>query len=398
MTKPVRSSFVLDGSDVKHRLEAERKTSGNVVHVDWVRFTTLLRNAPYIALDAMFPVHKDTNIWSSEYRENELKRVLKECPDPDFAAAGQAHELALKVAECLGTMFLVQPEIKKGHDFYKYRWSITRNDQECGWVGFLSSGDSPRQSAQSKTLHANVYGSACTFAQEGWNLKLADLIDSCDGDITRADLAVDFFDGFVGGMEGVKSDYMAGLCNSGGKQLKCNLLGDWCNGQERSFYMGSKEAGKQTNIYEKGDQLFGPSFNSSWLRVELRYGNKLRFLSTELLRRPDDFFAGASEWHADKLQQLRDNVIAELVKTTPRLAVETVKAEVTRNVKWVINNAGPSLAAAWEFLGDSEFLMLVAEQKKPGRLAKFAKSELAQAYGSVMGMFSQAGGHSPLAA
>ena len=62
------------------------------------------------------------------------------------------------------------------------------------------------------------------------------------------------------------------------------MVGDWANGHARSFYIGSKEAGKQTNIYEKGDQLFGVETGSKWLRIELRYGNKLRVLSPEMLR------------------------------------------------------------------------------------------------------------------
>jgi phage replication initiation protein len=82
-----------------------------------------------------------------------------------------------------------------------------------------------------------------------------------------------------GGMERVESDYRNGLMNSQGKRLSCNVVGDWPNSRARSFYVGSKEAGKQTNVYEKGNQLFGPKDDSPWVRVELRYGNKLRPLA-----------------------------------------------------------------------------------------------------------------------
>ena len=46
MTRPAMSTLVLDGSEIKARLLAERTASKSVVHVDWVRFTCLLRNAP----------------------------------------------------------------------------------------------------------------------------------------------------------------------------------------------------------------------------------------------------------------------------------------------------------------------------------------------------------------
>ena len=54
-------------------------------------------------------------------------------------------------------------------------------------------------------------------------------------------------------------------------------------------------------MYEKGHQLFGPESGSNWLRVELRYGNKLRVLSSDILRNPSNYFAGASPWHASML-------------------------------------------------------------------------------------------------
>lgn len=65
------------------------------------------------------------------------------------------------------------------------------------------------------------------------------------------------------------------------------MIGDWsANPQDgRSFYFGSKEAGKQTNAYEKGHQLFGFEAGSKWLRIELRYGNKLRVLPVDMVRR-----------------------------------------------------------------------------------------------------------------
>ena len=379
MTRPSKNGLVLDGSDVKVRLLAERQASKSVVHVDWVRFTVQRRNSPAPHVDLVFPppVRVDS-VWDADSRAVRLQKTLALLPDPDYAAGAQAWELAGVVAAALGPDFHVNAELRKGHDFYRYRFSIERHGVECGWAGYLSSSDHPRQTNQARTIHVNLYGAACTFAAVGWNDRLADICDERDADLTRCDLALDFFDGLDGGgIEGVRSAYMAGLCDVGGRRLRCNMVGDWCNNRERSFYFGSMEAGKQTNVYEKGHQLFGAESGSVWLRAELRYGNKLRVLSSDMLRRPADFFACASDWHAAMLRKADQVVTPEPVKTTPRLAVETVKAECVRVSRWLLNVAAPACATAFEFLGD-EFLELVTNKKRPGRLQRFTPSELSR--------------------
>lgn len=375
------SALVLDGDQVKQRLMAERASSGQLVHVDWVRFTCQLRHAPFPGVEKLFHGVSANGpiVWDEDYRGSMLRRTLSQITPEEFTPSVQAHELAEKVAQALGAEFKVSPILKKGQDFYRYRWSIERNDHECGWVGFLSSSDNPRQHAQGKTIHANIFGSACTFAADGWRDRIATLIDETKGDVTRVDLALDFFEGLPGGLDQVKADYMAGLCDVRGRQPKCNMLGDWCNGHERSFYIGSREAGKQTNVYEKGDQLFGVKAQSSWHRVELRYGNKLRELSSDMLRRPSDFFSGASDWHARQLAYAGAVVEPEAVPCRAQLPAMTVQAEVARNLRWAMTTARATVAAAWNYLGD-DFLQLVEEVKLPGRLQRFSREELAAAF------------------
>jgi phage replication initiation protein len=395
MTQVSHSALVLEGGEVKLRLQAERTASQSFVHVDWLRFTCLLRNVvpSFISQsDAhLFPVPGDRTFHDMPSRiiEDQIRHTVakfeREHVDPVMRnAMDQARSLALEVCEALGVGFTVHPEIRKGHDFYRYRWSIVRNDSECGWVGFLASGDSPRQQAQSSTIHCNLYGAACTFADLGWNERLADIVDDHQAKITRADLALDFFDGIQGGMQKVVEDYQAGLMNVRGNKPKCNQVGDWVNGAERSFYFGSKEAGKQTNVYEKGDQLYGREHGSKWLRIELRYGNKLRVLPSDILRRPSDFFAGGSDWHALMLSKAGSELDASprVIKTAPRLAVETVEAEVTRNIRWLQRTAAQSISAALRFM-DMERLMEICDwnvNKLPSRMRKFNLTELQRGF------------------
>lgn len=402
MTK--RNPLVLDAGEVKLRLEAERTAHNAFVHVDWVRFTCLLRNVlPSFVTAKREDFPRPGSITFQDMPEviqrEQIKKTLDEFErdhkDPAFIyPMQQAHELATEVCKALGPDFIVHHAIGKGHDFYKYRWSIHRNDTECGWVGFLASSDGPRQKAQSGTIHANIYGSACTFAASGWNDRLADVVDQHDGKLTRADLALDFFDGMGYDMEEILAQYKAGVMDSGGKRLKCNMVGDWANGAERSFYIGSKEAGKQTNIYEKGDQLFGVAAKNPWMRVELRYGNKLRVLPSDMLRRPSDFFAGASDWHTTLLARFTEDFSISPVKTGVLLQAQSVLAEVSRNVRHALTNCAPTIATAFQFLELDQFLELCnwKTTKRPGRLQKFSDSELLRAFSSV---FTPAGGLSP---
>jgi phage replication initiation protein len=380
-----KNPLVLDGNEVRFRLEAERVHSKTPVHIDWVRFTVIRRNCAAPSVDDLFPLAKgDAVVWDGL---QELDRVLRQLPDCDHSAAAQAMELALEVAGALGRDFVVHPEARKGLDFYRFRLSIERNGAEVGWVGFQASSDSPRQATQGKTLHVNIEGAACTFAEVGWNHRIADIVDARSGTLTRGDLALDFFDGLQGGISRVVADYEAGLLDVCGKRLKANNLGDWTSSSKgaRSFYVGSKEAGKQTNAYEKGDQLFGVEAGSRWLRVELRYGNKLRELSTEMLRRPADFFAGASDWHAAILREAdAQQVQPEPVARKSRLPIETVKAEATRVLRWLKRTAGPVVGLALRELPESVLLEFMSNPQKPGRLSRFSAAEISAAISQVL--------------
>lgn len=383
------NQLVLDGNEVKLRLLAERRESKTPVHVDWLRFTVQRRYAPLPDVDTLFPRPESSSVWDADNRQRAFDKLLAELPGNEFEAGAMAKELGERVADALGHEFAVCAELRKGHDFYRHRWSIERNGVECGWVGFLASSDSPRQAAQARTLHVNLYGAACTFAVWGWMDRIASIIEEHKGEITRADLALDFFDGMPGGMKGVQADYIAGAMNVGGKQPKCNQVGDWCNHRARSFYFGSKEAGKQTNVYEKGDQLFGLEANSPWVRVELRFGNKLRVLPVDLLRRPADFFAGASDWHARALLLADAVVSAEPIKTTPRLADETEDAASSRVLRWFRDTAAPTVAAAFEFLSESEFADLCFTTKRPARLRGYSKAALSSSFARAVKRFTE---------
>ena len=401
MTRP--NPLVLDGGEVKLRIEAERLRTGSVVHVDWLRFTCLLRNVvpSFRGVRVASDIAQSPRFGSEAFhalpevlRRERMAQLLNDFAlnDPEHSEFGvmcQALELAKEACECLGSEFVVSEKLGKGHDFYKYRWSIERAGAEVGWVGFLASGDSPRQQNQSQTLHVNLYGSALTFAAIGAPDRLANMVDVHEGKITRVDLALDFFDGMRQSLPDLLEAYKVGEFDVCGRRPASSVAGDWGNGAERSLYVGCRKSGKVTNIYEKGDQLFGREANSPWVRVELRYGNKLRVLSSDILRRPADFFAGASDWHQSQILAAGSAAAAVQVKQTPKLARQTVAAEVRRNIRWAFTAAAPTVAAAFKYLNPSEFLELCNWEVKqlPGRLRKFSDSDLRTAFTGAMGDF-----------
>lgn len=370
--------------DVREQLNALRYITKSHVHVDWLRFTVYLCNAPQAP---KFEPLTAADIQAGRWDEYDLdvarlRRLIAAVDDCDTTPAAQAAALAAEVCKALGREFEPATSFGKGYDFYKYRLPVLRYGIEVGWVGFLSSSDSPKQEKQRNTLHVNLYGTACTFAAASWRENMAALIEERKADITRCDLALDFFDGLDRGMDGVLDDYKSGLCDVDGRALKCSLAGDWANGHERSLYLGSREAGKQTNVYEKGDQLYGVKAGSPWVRIELRYGNKLRVLPVDILRRPEDYFGGASEWHAQKLREAepRDGGTPKRVPCKGRLPLETARAEVSRCLHWALRVAAPTVTQLFKYLPDFDFLKLCDSQQKPGRLESFSVAELRDAF------------------
>lgn len=373
MAKKPLLSF--DGHEVRARLIAEAQAFGPV-HVDWLRFTCRLRNAPIVDVEDLFPSPKWDNVYAQNFA-TAMQEALARFVEEDYAPAMQARALAQQVADALGPEFSVGIEPLRGMDFYARRWPIMRESFECGWVGFGVSSDSPRQKKQADTIHCNLYGHACTFAQHGWREKVAAIIDECKGWITRIDLALDAFEGFAGGMDRVRADYRAGLMDVRGKRLKCSMAGDWDNeyGQitdGRSFYIGSREAGKLTNIYTKGIEQFGLTEGGQWLRVELRYGNKLRDLDAEMLQRPADFFAGASDWHAAILREVtQQRPTPEPVTCKKKLTDQVVDAAVSRVLNWASSTAGATFAFLMRYVPNEQILSIIETTKKPGRLEPF---------------------------
>lgn len=230
-----------------------------------------------------------------------------------------------------------------------------------------------------------MFGAACTFADTGWQNRMAALVDEFEGTITRCDLALDFFDGAPFTMEQCRQDLMNGVMDVRGRTPAWSVLGHWSDearSHSRSIYIGSRDNGKQTNVYEKGHQLFGPESRNPWVRVELRWGNKYRVLPTDMLRRPEAAFAAAGNWHTSLLRMAEREVIAMPITVIDRLKDEHVDSAAVRVISWLKTTAGPALNAAFRYLSPEQLMEIarVEEQVLPRRLHGYSEKQLQGAF------------------
>ena len=110
-----------------------------------------------------------------------------------------------------------------------------------------------------------------------------------------------------------------------------------------------------------------------------------------MLRNPDSFFAGASDWHQTVLAKAHSLAAARHVPVIPRLPVETIQAEVVRVLNWFKNTAGPAAALVFQYLDFASFEEVASIPKLPGRLQKFSLSQIASQFENARLRISTAG-------
>lgn len=382
-------SLVLDGETVKARLQWLNGAHGPV-HIDWLRFSVprkpVMEFCPYLESDESL-FHYDVPVWDEATRMARLRKQIDHV-SLDTSALAAARVLGRSLVDCLGDDFTLDESPRIGRDFFMFRLAVMRCGHEVGWVASGASSQKEAQQAQANVVHVNLYGEACLFVSPERMARIALLAEGLKGWITRCDLAVDLWRGIPGGMAGLESAYQAGEMNVRGKRPKVAHAGDWINKRACTLYLGSREAGKYTRIYRKGDQLFGIEANDEWTRVELQWGDQLRVLPWRMLSNPAEYFAGASDWHASVLAEAGNQVVPAPITCEPAAAPMTVEGEAFRNLLWLFRTAGASVAAAFRYLGDGECLRLLEITDRPGRLSRFKESEVRAGYEAAVRRFA----------
>lgn len=372
--------LVLDGQSIKLRLQHLAGANGPV-HVDWLRFSvpraSVMTTCHYVeSQESLFEYTEEA--WDVQTRLLRLRKMIDHvCLDRTALAA--ARVLAREVVQILGSDFEVDHEPSNGRDFFAFRLPVRRCGVEVGWIGSGASSIK-NQAQQGNVVHVNLYGEACLFISQKAMSALAQLGQRLNGWVTRCDLALDFWKGIEGGMEGLNQFYVQGDMDVRGKRPKVAHHGDWINKRACTFYLGSRDAGKLTRVYLKGDQLFGLEASDPWTRVELQWGDQLRILPWDMLVSPAQYFAGASDWHAEMLAQAKEYVLPVPVTCEPAAAPMTAEAEAFRSLCWLFRTAGASVASAFRHITDDQFLRLVEKADVPGRLSRFKPSEVSAAY------------------
>lgn len=209
-------------------------------------------------------------------------------------------------------------DLARGRNFYDHSLVIGE-----GWGYALHGG-------QRGTICLMLTGKGCSAFADGWEERLYNRCAHVPGTkITRCDLAHDDFWGLRGSVYDVALLEQSGQFTFQGHQRsEVTKAGNWCHGDPRNkgltLYIGSTSSGKRLCCYEKGKQLGDPE--SPWLRYEVRFSNKDRFIPWSILLTPSHFFAAAYpafEGFSDRVERI------EIKKKSTQISYAAAK-KITR--------------------------------------------------------------------
>lgn len=179
-------------------------------------------------------------------------------------------------------------------------------------IGIIAMGGS----TAGNTMCLDMSGLGCSLVED-WQAVYCTLQD-LDARITRADTALDLFEGFS--VEQFDDMYFAGHFNCGGRIPSRKIVesGDSniADRYGKTLYLGKKQNGKELCIYQKGRQLGNEE--SEWVRVEVRFGNRDRVIPHDIVLNPSKYFAGAFV----ALQHLMDTLPEKIRTDKKELATQ----------------------------------------------------------------------------
>lgn len=180
--------------------------------------------------------------------------------------------------------------------------------------------------------------------------------------ITRSDLAHDDHHGAFVTIERAVEWYLSGGFTHSGRTPQTSVDGDWLGKVKgRTLYIGTREGGKLTRIYEKGRQLGGDAIRyfPNWTRIELELHNKGRVVPWDVLTRPGQYLAGAYPALASL------SGVQCRITTTQRAALVTYDAMVRH-----LRTAGGKLINVMTEVEQGDVAAVVAQLIKPGAVPK----------------------------
>lgn len=171
-----------------------------------------------------------------------------------------------------------------------------------GWLGYekrADLGDRGKHGvvawggeSQKETAHFELNGQGCALVR-CWQAPRA-WAEARKARITRIDLAHDDYAGTVWNADRVQAEHVNGdgFKGTDGKKPLSSMVGDWDYGiKGRTYYVGSRAAGKMLRCYEKGKQL--GELDNPWFRVELELKATNRLIPLNVLTSPGQYLAGS---------------------------------------------------------------------------------------------------------
>jgi phage replication initiation protein len=378
---------VHDGQRIRWTLEQIERENQGRVRVDWLRFTLPL--SAVVNSDRSLEHLTAADVTIQQSFDAKTRRATLSDP-----AYGAAHMVAMAGARALVATLAcgltVGPLEDRGQDFYAVRVAIMSH---TAVVGYVMAGSQKTQ--QANTVHFNLFGQACLAIPLDRMARVRSMVAQAKGWLTRVDLAVDVWSGHR--MEAVQTAWEQGQFDVRGKRPGQRNAGSWAAGHSRTFYVGSRETGKELRAYEKGDEQFGGRDASTqygcaeWIRYEVELRDKHRVIDLDVLTRPADFFAGAYPFCDRLLTELDVQAEAQSIKTVPEVADVTALAAVDRVASWLDSTCGAAVAAVFELGGD--ILAEIVDRNRhriARRLKAFSATDVAEAFQKVAGRMAPA--------
>lgn len=258
-----------------------------------------------------------------------------------------AQLLALHFARLLG---FTLGDDRPGRDYYDFTTTICNaNGYEVGSVSAGGEG-------QRGTVAFTLKGEGCTNAHQGWQKRVHEAFEAMQPKITRIDLARDFYDGEVT-IEDAVTAYRDHAFSYQNRKPKPNNIGNWEDGNSRTFQVGMRESGKLCRIYEK-DHQFG-LMDGKWVRVEVELRNTNRVIPWDALVSGAQYYAGAYEF----CHWVCNYPVATRIPTSAKVAAAGTQAVVN----WLRRVVAPTLVQVAGHMPDFEWLedLVLAEAHRP---------------------------------
>lgn len=267
--------------------------------------------------------------------------------DPDHAESSLTYGIETFLDHQLYEIFGFGLAAKREKGMHNYKFAYELEDM----LGMVLYGHS------SKRISVQLNGSGCALARKGWQQRLFNWLNSYkmvqldDGSnktfgcvnpkITRVDLCYDDFEGkFISVDIADLWDNLDGFW-CGGRAPLIQHLGAWKrpSGKGRTFTVGDRTSGKYCRIYERGKKEGDKG--SLWVRAEVEFKSKDRYIPLDILLEPSKYFIGAYpcfQWLARQLQQdfitpSKTEVVKKQSKINWDRSIEIVKEQFGKYIR-----------------------------------------------------------------